>query len=138
METLSLVYAGLEGWTIIIAVTEEALRLRFRGVLCRFRLLIPQSPTAPLQDEPENHLPYAPAFCGFLRGIRLAGAGILTEPAIRGYLQQYVGHIAMAGDFRLAVNSVLRAQLEMTRIFEKSEFRSAIGLLQCSDRGRIY
>ena len=48
-----------------------------------------------------------------------------------------MGHIAMAGDFRLAVNSVLRAQLEMTRMFEKSEFRSTIGLLQCSDRGRV-
>ena len=34
----------------------------------------------------------------------------------------------MAGDFRLADNSVLRAQLEMTRMFEKSEFRSAIGV----------
>ena len=51
--------------------------------------------------------------------------------------QQCVGHIAMAGDFRLAVNSVLRAQLEMTRMFEKSEFRSTIGLRQCSDRGRV-
>lgn len=32
--------------------------------------------------EVENHLPYAPAFCVHLQGLKLAGAVIFPEPAI--------------------------------------------------------
>ena len=46
----------------------------------------PPLPVTHHSPQPENHLPFAPAFCGFLRGIMLAGAGILNEPARRNSL----------------------------------------------------